>query len=247
MDPLAGSEDDLPRRLREASTEELLALLTKRLDELDVEGVRQLVRNPYAGHEAMEAVAGATRLLEIYEVRRALAFHPRTPEAIALRFVPGLYWRDLLDLGADVKVRPPVRVAANRYLGERLPSLAEGEKMAIARRAGANVLAKLRLDPSRRVIGALLENPRLTEATLYPLVRREATPGPILALIAESTRWGMRYELKTGLAANPSTPIEIALRLLPGLKRSDLAAVAAAERVAGAVRGRARALAGGGN
>lgn len=247
MEPLASAHDDLPRRLREAGAEELLALLRERRDDLEVEAVRQVVRNPYAGHEAMEALAGALHLLEVYEVRRALAFHPKTPEALALRFVPGLYWRDLLDLGGDVKVRPPVRASADRYLGARLPSLAEGEKMAIARRAGAQVLARLRLDPSRRVIAALLENPRLTEATLYPLVRREATPGPVLALIAESTRWGMRYELKTGLAGNPSTPIEIALRLLPGLKRSDLAAVAASERVAGAVKGRARALAGHGN
>ncbi len=247
MDPQPDARDDFRARLREAGGPELLALLRERADDLDVEAVRQVVRNPYADHEVMEALAGVQRLLEVYEVRRALAFHPRAPEALALRFVAGLFWRDLLELGSDVKVRPPLRVAADRYLAERLPSLAEGEKMSIARRAGANVLARLRHDPSRRVIAALLENPRLTEATLYPLVRREATPGPVLALIAESTRWGMRYELRTGLAANPSTPIEIALRLLPGLKRGDLAAIAAAERVAGSVRGRARALAGGGN
>jgi hypothetical protein len=238
----AGAPDDLPFRLREAGPEELLSLVREWADGLAPGAVRQALRNPFAGAELIEEVVARPRLISDYEVRRDLAFHRETPEVVALRFVPGLYWRDLVELGVEVRVRPPVRHAADRYLTERLPSLAEGEKMAIARRASAGVISRLRHDPSQRVIGALLENPRLTEGLLAPLVRHEVARPAVLALVAANPRWGVRHEVRVGLAQNPQTPVETALRILPWLKKPELRAVAAAQRVSDAVRRRARLL-----
>lgn len=180
-----------------------------------------------------------------YEVRRDLACDPATPEAQALELLPGLFWRDLAEVSLNIQLRPPLRAAAERQLAERLPALAEGEKVTLARRAAATVLGRLLRDPSRRVVAAALDNPRLTEGLLYPLVRRETTVPAVLALVAESPRWGNHYELKVGLAQNPATPLDVALRLLPSLKRSDLRTVALAPGVAAAVRQRARLLTGG--
>lgn len=233
---------DLALRLREAGTEELLALVREWADALSPAAVCQALRNPFAGAEVVAEVAARPHLLSDYEVRRELAFHREAPDALALRFVPGLYWRDLVALGAEVRVRPLVRRAADRYLVERLPSLAEGERMSIARRASAGVLARLRHDPSRRVIAAVLENPRLTEAVLAPLVHNESALPAVLALIAGNPRWGVRYEVRLGLARNPQTPPATALALLPWLKKPDLRAVAAVPRLAEPVRRRARLL-----
>lgn len=191
----------------------------------------------------MERIEGGDRKAA-YAARKALAGDPATPEAVALELLRGLFWRDLAELSLNIQLRPPLRAAAERLLSERLPALAEGEKMTLARRAAATVLGRLLRDPSRRVVAAALENPRLTEGLLYPLVRRETTLPAVLALVAESPRWGNRYELRVGLSQNPATPIEVALRLLPSLKRSDLLTVALALRVAAAVRQRARLLAG---
>lgn len=238
------ASEDLARRLREAGPEELLPLLRRHLDELSAAAARHALANPYAGREVVETLAAQRRLLSAYEVRRALACHPRAPQATALRFIPGLYWRDLIELGLDVRVPPAVRRSADRYLTERLPSLAVGEKMTIARRAGRGVLMRLRHDPDRRVIRAMLENPRLTEGLLSPLVRSTSAPPTVLALVAESPRWGVRYDVRVGLARNPRTPVETALRLLPHLKKPDLASVAAASLLGAAVRRRARLLLG---
>jgi hypothetical protein len=95
------------------------------------------------------------------------------------------------------------------------------------------------------VIAALLENPRLTEGLLMPLIHRDDARPDVLRVIAESPRWSSRYPLRVALARNPRTPVGTALRLLPALKKVDLRAVAASPRVASPVRRRAQLLAGG--
>lgn len=161
LSPRGPSELEL--RLREAGAEELLALVSEHAAHLEVPAARQVLRNPHCTAEILELLADQPRLIAFYEVRRDLALHPRTPEPLALRHVPGLYWRDLMTLGQDTRIRPRVRKGADQYLAIRLPELALGEKIALARRCGPGILSQLRHDPSPRVVAALLDNPRLTE------------------------------------------------------------------------------------
>ncbi|HYN20066.1 MAG TPA: hypothetical protein VE078_03825, partial [Thermoanaerobaculia bacterium] len=142
------------------------------------------------------------------------------------------------------RLHPRLRRAADQSLAARLPGLSIGEKMSIARRAGPGLLAHLRHDPSPRVIGALLDNPRLTEDILTPVVHGAATPGPILALIAQDRRWGTRYGLQVAICRNPGTPLATSLKLLPLLRKTELKAVASDPRLAEPVRQRARLLLG---
>lgn len=237
-------ETDLDRRLREAGSEELPELVREHLAELEPPGVRQVLHNPFCTREIVELLGEQPRLVSFYEVRRDLALHPRAPETLALRFVPGLWWRDLMTLGLDTRIRPRVRRAADQYLAARLPQLALGEKINLARRAAVGVLAELRHDPNPAVISALLENPRLTEDILAPVVHRAATPGPVLATIAADRRWSPRPGLQTALARNPNTPRAVALRLLGLLRKPELRSVAADVRAPEAVRLRARVLLG---
>jgi hypothetical protein len=236
---------DLARRLREAAAGELAELVEAHAGTLDEAAAEQALRNPYAGAEVIAALADQRGLARAYAFRRAVVFHPRSPQPVALQWAGGLYWRDLVALGLETRVRPVVRRAADRHLIARLPGFALGEKIAIARRAGGGVIGHLRHDPSVRVLAALLENPRLTEGLLAPLVHRENAAPEVLRLIAENPRWGLRYPLRTALARNPRTPVATALRLLPSLKKVDLRAVVASPRVAPAVRRRARLLSGG--
>lgn len=251
IDDLPGDEGDAPplatetaRRWREAGTEELLALLAAEIGRIEAPEVRQLLRNPYATAEVVARLGEEVRLHSYYEVRRDLAGHPLAAEALALRFVPGLYWRDLMLLGLDTRLSPRRRRAADQYLAARLPQLATGEKISLARRASPTLLAQLRHDPSARVIGALLDNPRLTEGVLAPLVHSERAAGPILQQIAADRRWGVRPAIRAALAKNPRTPQETALGLLPQLSKVDLRGVATAPRVPEAVARRARLLLG---
>lgn len=233
------------RRLREAAGDELAELLAERLGELDEAAVAQLLRNPHAGGEAIAQVASRRDLLTSYVLRREIARHPRTSEALALRLVAGLYWQDLLAIGRDTRLRPVIRRAADRQLASRLAGFSLGEKTAIARRAGRGVVQQLRDDPNPRVIAALLDNPRMTEGILGPLVHRDDARPEVLRVIADNPRWGSRYGLRVALARNPRTPVATAQRLLPMLKKVDLRAVAADPRLPRAVRRRAELLGGG--
>lgn len=240
---LSGLPPEVVQRMRETGSEELLRLVREHAALVDPPAVRLILRNPHVTPEVAEALA-QPRLLAFSEVRRELALHPRTPETLAQQLIPGLAWRDLTALGWDTRLHPRLRRLADQYLAMRLPELATGEKMSIARRAGPGLLAHLRHDPSPRVIGALLDNPRLTEDILAPVVHGAATPGPILALIAQDRRWGKRYGLQVAICRNPGTPLAISLKLLPLLRKSELQAVASDVRLAEPVRHRARLLLG---
>jgi hypothetical protein len=243
-EPSPTPQTELDRRLREAGADELLQLIRERGESLTPDAVRHALRNPFLSREVIEELASHPRLLSFYEVRKEIAASPRTPETLALRFVPGLYWRDLMNLGLDMRVHPRVRRAADVYVAERLPRLAVGEKVSIARRASGTVLASLRHDPSPTVVAALLDNPRLTEGLLLPLAQSDGARPQILQQIAADRRWGARYGLRVALAKNPQTPAPTAVRLLSSLRKSDLQAIAALPTVAEPVRRRARLLLG---
>ncbi len=236
--------DALGARLREVDTEELHELLREHAAELDVPRALQALRNPFLGREGVETIADQGRLLSSYELKRMIALHPKTPEPLALRFVPSLFWRDLLDLGLDTRVRPALRRAADRRLMARLSSLAVGEKMTVARRASPRVLGRLRHDPTPRVVEALLENPRTTEGVLLPLVSSEDAQPAVLELVARHRRWGARHEVRYLLCTNPRTPVQTSLPILPLLRKRELETVARDVRLPPPVRKRAKVLLG---
>lgn len=239
-----GGSQELQRRLRDAGPEVLLELLQSHLSELDPRALRQLFRNPHLNRQMLELVLSERRLLTFQEVRKELVRHPLTPEVRALRFVSGLFWRDLLDISADSRIRPRVRRAAERHLLERLPGLGAGEKATIARRAGPLLVSQLRGDSEPRVVTALLENPRLTEGALIPLVSSETAKPEILALIARNPKWGIRYPVRVSLARNRRTPVQTSLAILPHLKKLDLKGIESDRRLPMPVRRRAAVLLG---
>ena len=103
---------------------------------------------------------------------------------------------------------------------------------------------QLRNDPEPRVIEALLENPRLTEGSLLPMLSREVARPEVLSLVANSHRWGTRYPVRVAICKNPRTPATSSLPLLPMLKKKDLGAVARDRRLPSVVRRRAEVLLG---
>lgn len=238
-----GSQD-LARRLREAAADELLQLVTVHEAALDVQALRQLFRNPHLSLPVIEVLLSQRRLLAFQEVRRELVRHPQTPEVRALHFVVGLFWRDLLEITCEARVRARVRRAAERQLLARLPGLGAGERMAIARRAGPLLVAQLRNDSEPRVVAALLENPRLTEGALMPLASSETAKPEVLMLLARHKKWGSRYALRLAICRNRRTPAQTAIGILPHLKKQDLMGIERDRRLHVAVRRRASVLLG---
>jgi hypothetical protein len=235
---------EIEQQLAAADAEGLVDLVRRHLGSLDGTLMRRLLRHPFLEAEVIGLLLDNREVAGSYEVRRELAGHPRTPTARAMQLVATLYWRDLVKISIETRVPPIVRRAAERRLADRLPGLAVGERVAIARRCSAALVSRLGQDPNPRVIQALLENPRLTESILLQLVSRDSARPEVLALVARDRRWGVRYRIRAPICRNPNTPVATALSQLPALRKVDLKAVADDPRLAKAVRQRANLLLG---
>lgn len=223
-------------RLRSAPAEEVEALLATHGEQLGLSDLRAAVRNPYARAETLEALARLKGLMAAYEARVLLARHRRTPQTVAMRFVAGFFWHDLAEIALDVRLGSPLRRVAEKYLLQRLPRMGVGERVTLARRAPGETLTRLCADIDPRVVAAALENPRLTEERLLPLVQSARTTPQRLRLVARHPRWSCCYEVRLALCRNPLTPLADALALLPFLRHPDLASLAAGEGVPALVR-----------
>lgn len=235
---------DLDERLRSAASEELSVLVAENAASFEPRQARLLLRNPFVTSQMVAQVAAERRLAGSYEVRRDVVSHPATPRTLALDWVGGLFWPDLARVGRDSRIHPAVRRAADLALVDRLAGLGVGERTALARSAGAGIIAHLRHDPAPRVTAALLDNPRLTEGLLMPFLASERAAPSCLAAVAASRRWGTRPGVRSALARNPRTPLATALGLLPALRKAELRAIAIDPRLGEPLRRRARLLSG---
>ncbi|MEM6792802.1 MAG: hypothetical protein AAF725_02395 [Acidobacteriota bacterium] len=236
--PSQEPSEDLAARLRRAPSRELLPLLESHGRELTLREVRQTLLNPFVDGRAIEALAINRRLTTIYEVRAALARHHRTPETVSMRFIAGLFWRDLSEITLDGRLRAAVRRAAARYLVQRLPRLTQGEKITLARRSAGDIAAALLLLEDReRLTAAALDNPRLDEKSLIGAIRSPRASPRMLDTVARHERWRFRYEIRAALCLSARTPYRVVLRHLESLAEDDLAAVAASPEHSQLIRG----------
>src|SRR5258706_15785525 len=93
--------------------------------------------------EILEEVARRKPLLKNYRVKRALAFHPRTPRLASLRLIRDLYLMDLVQLTLLPGTSGELKRIAEEQLVARLPQLPLGQKITLARRGTARVAGAL--------------------------------------------------------------------------------------------------------
>lgn len=238
----AGVPPEVAARLRQASTRELRGLVTDHLSRFALGDLRQTLLNPFVDGPIIDELAGHRELLSGREARAAIARHRRTPQTVAMRLIPTLFWRDLAEITLDTRIRAPVRRVAEKYLLQRLPRLAVGERIALARRSASRTAAELVADVDPRVVAAALANPRLREGDVLAVVSSPETPPRRLDVIARDPRFGPRYPVRLALARNPRTPFRVVFEVLPTLRRDDLETIPTIEGHATLVRGRAEVL-----
>ena len=117
----------------------------------------------------------------------------------------------------------PLRVAAEKYLVDRLAKLELGEKISLARSAPSRVITVLIAEAQARVVDALLNNPRLREMEVLSIAENSKVSPETLRVIAGSERWASRHPIRLALVKNPRTPVHTALRLLSSLPRRVVA------------------------
>ncbi len=134
---LIATGDELAALLHHPSADVLLALLDNpALDETQL--CLLLERKDLPG-EILEEVGRRKALLKSYRVKRALAFHPRTPRLASLRLLRDLYLMDLV----QVAILPGISAELKRNAEEQLRTGARGGSVASGR-PGASDLGRPR-------------------------------------------------------------------------------------------------------
>lgn len=182
----------------------------------------KLLRRGDLSREAFEEILADRSARRFHVVRRVLAAHPRTPRREALSLVSTLFWRDLANLSADVRVHPEVRRAADRDLLRRLPEMALAERIDLARTAGRGLLMTLRFDSDPRVVAALLDNRFVTEPDVVQAASNPEAKPAVLETIAGHPRWTLRPGVRGSLLRHRALPTAAALSLLTSASSGEL-------------------------
>jgi hypothetical protein len=214
------SGDELSSLLHHPSTDVLLALLDN--PAVDETQLCLLLNRKDLPAEILEEVARRKPLLKNYRVKRALAFHPRTPRLASHRLVRDLYPMDLVQLallpGTPAELK---RIAEDQLVG-RLPQLPLGQKIALARRGPARVAGALLAEGGPQILSVVLDNPHLTEAQVLKVLSRERVHPEVVYSIIHHRKWSCTYNVRLALVRHPASTLSSILAYLPELTVSDL-------------------------
>jgi hypothetical protein len=217
--------EELALLLHHHSPEVLLALLEN--PALDETQLCLLLDRKDLPAEILEEVARRKPLLKNYRVRRALAFHPRTPRLASLRLIRELYLMDLVQLTLLPGISVELKRNAEEQLVARLPQLPLGQKITLARRGTARVAGALLAEGHAQVLSVVLDNGSLTEAQVLKALSRERLPAGVVRAVAQHRKWSHIYNVRLALVRHPSSTLSTILAYLPELTVSDLRELAA--------------------
>jgi hypothetical protein len=217
--------EELASLLHHHAADVLLALLEN--PALDEPQLCLLLNRKDLPAEVLEEVARRKPLLKNYRVKRALAFHPRTPRLASLRLVRELYLMDLVQLTLLPGTSAELKRIAEEQLVARLPQLPLGQKITLARRGTARVAGALLAEGHAQVLAIALDNPGLTEAQVLKALSRERLPVGVVKAVAQHRKWSHAYNVRLALVRHPGATLSTILAYLPELTVSDLRELAA--------------------
>jgi hypothetical protein len=212
--------EELALLLHHHSPDVLLALLDN--PALDETQLCLLLDRKDLPKEILEEVARRRPLLKNYRVRRALAFHPRTPRLASLRLIRELYLMDLVQLTLLPGISVELKRNAEEQLVARLPQLPLGQKITLARRGTGRVAGALLAEGHAQVLSVVLDNGSLTEAQVLKALSRERLPVGVVKAIAQHRKWSHTYNVRLALVRHPNSTLSTILAYLPELTVSDL-------------------------
>jgi len=185
-----------------------------------------LLKNRDLSSEEVEQISKNAALMKSRKLRLALAAHPRAPRRVVLRLIRELYTFDLMQFALMPAVPADLKRVAEEQLVARVASITLGERLSLARRSSALVVAALLLDKESPVWQAALDNSRLTEAAIVKALHRPNAGAAFVEAVCHHPKWALRHEIRIALLRNPHTPlaraVEFARRLPPPLLRDVL-------------------------
>jgi hypothetical protein len=233
---MAESISDDRERARAATGEELAALLHHHAGDvllalldnpaLDETQLCLLLDRKDLPAAVLEEIGRRKPQLKNYQVKRALAFHPRAPRLVSLRLLRDLYLMDLVQLALLPGIPAELKRNAEHQLIARLPQLPLGQKITLARRGPARAAGALLAEGQAQILSVVLDNAYLTEAQVLKVLSREKLSEGIIKAIAHHRKWSCSYNVRLALVRHSASTLATVLAYLPELTVSDLRALA---------------------
>ncbi|HKV24174.1 MAG TPA: hypothetical protein VJN93_06240 [Candidatus Acidoferrum sp.] len=217
---IAATGEELACLLHHPDSGVLLALLDNRA--LDETQLCILLERKNLPGEILEEVSQRKALLKSYRVKRALAFHPRTPRLATLRLLKELYLMDLVQMTLLPGIPQELKLNAEDQLIARLPQLPLGQKRTLARRGPGRLAGALLAEGHAQIVPITLDNPFLTEAHVLKVLSREKLPPVLVQSVAHHRKWSITYNVRLALVRHPASPLAVVLTFLPELTVTDL-------------------------
>ena len=212
-----------------AEAEELFQLI---LDS-DLEFLQTLLKNPQVNEDHLLALLKRRDLSEelinaIHKKHKhsishrlvlALVKNPVTSGTLIRNLLPQLRLFELVDLIYLPGATPDQKLAAERTIQQRLPTTPLGNKITLARRGTANMVAELLKDGHPQLFEVCLSNPRLKEAAIYQFLRGATASAETISMVARHSRWNQRPNLRLAILKNTKTPVIWFTLWLPKMHR----------------------------
>jgi hypothetical protein len=198
--------------------------------------LRNLLKNPALADEhllvmlkrrdlsegLLQSIHDHDRCRSSHRMKLALAQNPQTPTTLVLALLPHLYLFELLNLCSLAGTTPDQRLAAERQIIQRLPTVELGNKLSLARRAGGAILDALMAEGQPQVIEAALGNPRIKEVSILKFLRGGKTTPESISQIARHPQWSQRRNLRIAILKQRRTPMIWYTLWLPGLRTFEI-------------------------
>jgi hypothetical protein len=167
--------------------------------------------------EVLERLSKNGAAMTSRKVKLALVEHPRTPRHVSMPMVRHLFTFDLMQIALTPITPADLKLAAEEALIHRLEAVSPGEKLSLARQASARVAGQLLLEAEPRIIQAVLDNARLTEATVFKALMRPDATATFVQAVCRHPKWSLRREVRIALLRNENTPLARALEFARSL------------------------------
>jgi hypothetical protein len=226
----SASGDELKGLLHEAGEEVLTALLEN--PNLEEPHVVLMLERLDLSASVLGAIGAEGKWTSSEGVRLRLARHPRTPKRIALAAVRQLFLFDLVRLSLLPAAPPDIRRVAEEVILTRVPHLAIGEKLTLARRGPARVAGAILAEGHPQALKLALSNAFLTEAQVLKVLAKSGVPERTVAAIAQHPKWSSQYNVRVALVRHAHTPATAVQAFLPQMTLGDLREIAKLEALA---------------
>ncbi len=211
----------------------ILALLS-RMHFMNEAVAEAIAGNPSADDEARSYIAGREnpQSLLIPENGPSDETAPEDHEDVAGRSGDGEKEEDDDSLAEDEEeFRSKYQLAQEMGISEKIKMAITGDK------EWRMLLIK---DTNKLVSGAVIKNPRLTEAEVLFIAKSPLNNDDLIRDICVNKEWVKNYQIKKALVENSKTPLHHALRFLSTLTEKDLGMLAKSKNVSSIIATQAR-------